>query len=75
MIKMVDSGNDVWIWQNYFRVTSRWLKEHFKLEANKTRLLRIDIPIFIFQGTADGNVPVEGVYDIQSKFSQAKKQI
>jgi pimeloyl-ACP methyl ester carboxylesterase len=73
LVKMVDSGNDSWIWQNYFRVTSRWLKEHFRLEANKTRLLRIDIPVYIFNGTADGNVPIEGIYDIQSRFTQAKK--
>jgi pimeloyl-ACP methyl ester carboxylesterase len=73
LLKMVDLGNDAWIWQNYFRVTSRWLKEHFQLEANKTRLLRIDIPIYIFNGIDDGNVPVEGVYDIQSRFRQVNK--
>lgn len=49
------------------------MKDHFNLEANKTRLLRIEIPIFIFHGTADGNAPVEGVYDIQSRFKQAGK--
>jgi len=73
LIKMIDSGNDAWIWQNYFRVKSKWLKEHFQLEANKTRLLRIDIPVYIFQGTEDGNVPVEGVYNIQTAFRNAGK--
>lgn len=73
LIQMIDSGNDTWIWKNYFRVTSRWLKEHFQLEANKTRLLRIDIPIFIFQGVDDANAPIEGVYDIQSRFKQGNK--
>jgi pimeloyl-ACP methyl ester carboxylesterase len=73
LMEMIDAGNDAWIWQNYFRVSSRWLKEHFKLEANKTRLLRIDVPVYIFHGTDDGNVPVEGVYDIQSRFKQANK--
>jgi pimeloyl-ACP methyl ester carboxylesterase len=71
--KMIDAGNDSWIWKNYFRVTSKWLKEHFELEANKTRLLRLDIPIFIFQGVDDANTPVEGVYDIQNRFEQANK--
>ena len=73
LLKMIDSDSDAWIWQNYFRVNSRWMKEHFQLEANKTRLLRIDIPIYIFHGIEDGNVPVEGVYDIQSRFRQANK--
>jgi len=73
LLKMIDSGNDAWIWKNYFKVTSRWLKEHFQLEANKTRLLRIDIPIYIFHGIDDSNVPIDGVYDIQSKFKEANK--
>jgi len=73
LLKMIDSGNDAWIWQNYFRVKSKWLKEHFQLEANKTRLLRINIPIYIFHGTEDGNVPVEGVYNIQTAFRNAGK--
>lgn len=73
LLKMVESDSDAWIWQNYFRVTSRWLKEHFQLEANKARLLRIDVPIYIFHGVEDGNVPVEGVFDIQSGFRQANK--
>jgi len=51
----------------------RVLKEYFQLEANKTRLLNIDIPISIFQGVDDANTPVEGVYDIQSRFKQANK--
>lgn len=73
LIKMIDTGNDTWIWNNYFRVTSSWLKAHFQLEANKTRLLRIDIPIFIFHGVNDANVPVEGVYDIQSRFREVHR--
>jgi pimeloyl-ACP methyl ester carboxylesterase len=73
LLKMIDSDSDTWIWQNYFRVKSRWLKEHFQIEANKTRLLRIDVPIYIFHGIEDGSVPVEGVYDIQSRFRQANK--
>ena len=73
LLKMIDEGNDTWIWKNYFRITSLWLKEHFKLEANKTRLLNIDIPIYIFQGVEDANASVEGVYDIQSRFKNANK--
>jgi len=43
------------------------------LEANKTRLLNIDIPISIFQGVEDANASVEVVYDIQSRFKKANK--
>lgn len=71
IIKMAEAGNDTWIWNNYFRITSKWLTAHFQLEANKTRLLRLKMPIYIFHGMDDGNVPIEGVYDIQSRFKEA----
>lgn len=70
--KYFDKNNDQ-IWNNYFRVTGKWMKAHFALEANKTRLLRIDIPIYIFQGIDDANAPVEGVFEIKKKFSEAGK--
>lgn len=71
--QMIEAGNDSWIWNNYFRVTSAWLKEHYQLEANKTRLLRVDIPIYIFHGVDDANVTIEGMYDLQSRFTEAHK--
>jgi pimeloyl-ACP methyl ester carboxylesterase len=73
LMKMVDEDNDSWIWNNYFRVTSNWMKAHFALEANKTRLLRIDIPIYIFQGIDDANAPVEGVFDIERRYNEISK--
>jgi len=66
-------NDQVWIWKNYFRVTIGWLKEHFTLEANKTRLLRITIPIHIFHGTVDANVPVDGVIDLENRFKICNK--
>ncbi len=73
VMKMVDESNDSWIWNNYFRVTSKWMKSHFALEANKTRLLRIDIPIYIFHGVDDANAPIEGVFDIKERYNEAGK--
>ena len=73
ILAAVDKNDDEWIWNNYFHVTSAWLKEHFALEANKTRLLRTNIPIYIFQGEDDANCPVEGVYDLQERFKKAGK--
>ena len=65
--------DDTWIWDNYFHVTSAWLTEHFALEANKTRLLRLNMPIYIFHGEDDPNCPVEGVYDLEERFKKAGK--
>lgn len=73
LLKRIEEGNDKWIWNNYFRISSLWLKEHFKLEPNKTRMLNLDLPIYIFQGVEDANASVQGVYDLEARFKQAKK--
>ena len=62
-----------WIWNNYFRVTIGWLREHFALEPNKTQLLRVDIPKYVFHGKEDANVPVESVYDLEIRFRTCNK--
>lgn len=74
MMSKISENDQSWIWNNYFRITIAWLKEHFALEPNKSRLLRITIPIHIFHGTQDINVPVEGVYDIENRFKISNKQ-
>ncbi len=73
ILDAIEKNDDDWIWKNYFRVTTAWLKEHFKLEANKTRLLRLNIPIYIFHGEDDANTPAKGVYEIKSAFDKLKK--
>ncbi len=66
-------NNEDWIWKNYFRVSIPWLREHFSLEANKTRLPRLKIPIYVFHGEADANVDVQGVYDLEKRFAALGK--
>jgi pimeloyl-ACP methyl ester carboxylesterase len=73
VMSAVEKGDDAWIWSNFFRITSAWLKEYFALEANKTRLLRLDLPIYIFHGEDDANVSVAGVLDLQSRFARKGK--
>lgn len=73
VMKAIENGDDDWIWNNYFRITSPWLKEHFKLEPNKDRLLKLELPIYIFHGEWDGSVPVEGAIEIREKFDTLSK--
>lgn len=73
LMKRVKNNDWLWIRSNYFNITPHWFNAHFKLEPNKTRLLRIDIPIHIFHGTEDANVPVETVYDLQERFDVCNK--
>lgn len=73
LMEKTAQGDGTWIWQNYFHVTPQWLKAHYALEPNKTRMLRLDIPVFIFHGTADASAPAEGVRDIEARFRACGK--
>lgn len=73
LIKRVTNNDWLWIRSNYFNITPQWFKSHFRLEPNKTRLLRLNIPIHIFHGTEDASVPVESVYDLQARFGVCNK--
>jgi pimeloyl-ACP methyl ester carboxylesterase len=73
VLNAIEKNDDAWIWTNYFRITTAWLKEYFALEPNKTRLLRIDIPIYIFHGEDDASVSVAGVLDIKDRFAKKNK--
>lgn len=74
LMKRVTNNDWFWIRSNYFNITPQWFKSHFELEANKTRLLRLTIPIHIFHGTKDANVPVESVYDLHKRFEICNKR-
>jgi pimeloyl-ACP methyl ester carboxylesterase len=69
----IDRNDDAWIWKNYFRITSKWAKDYFKLEANKTKLLKLNLPIYVFHGQYDANVPAKGVLELKQDFELANK--
>lgn len=73
LMKRVTNNDWMWIRSNYFNITPQWFKSHFELAPNKTRLLKLNIPIHIFHGTEDANVPVESVYDLQTRFTVCNK--
>ncbi len=64
VLDAISKKDDEWIWKNYYEVTSAWFDGHAKLDANKDRLLKLDIPVNIFHGVYDQNVPVQGAYAI-----------
>ncbi len=74
LLQKTEEGDNSWIWDNYFKITTTWLKQHFKLEANKSRMLRLDLPVYVFHGTMDANTSVEGVYDIEKRFKSLGKK-
>lgn len=74
VLEKTAAKDDDWIWQNYFHISTDWLIEHAKLEANKTRMLRLKMPIYIFHGEDDANCDVNWVYDLKERFAKAKKK-
>lgn len=74
LFKAINDRDDEWLKKNYdIRLTSLWFLEHFKLKPNRETLLELDLPIHIFHGIYDQNVPVEGVYNINQLFKKAGK--
>ena len=73
LLYKLEQNDEDWIWDNYFRISIPWLKEHFVLEPNKTRLPKLDLPIYIFHGTNDAHVPVSSLKDLEQRFKSLSK--
>ncbi|MCF8221971.1 MAG: alpha/beta hydrolase [Bacteroidales bacterium] len=69
----IEENNSDWIWNNFFRVGVPWITDHRELEPNKTRLLKLDIPVHIFHGSDDANAPVEDILALEKKAKDLKK--
>ena len=67
ILSAVERQDDDWIWTNFFRVGARWISQHREVEPNRTRIPRLDLPVFLFHGTDDANCPVQGVIDIGNR--------
>jgi pimeloyl-ACP methyl ester carboxylesterase len=70
----IERKDDEWIWNSFFRIGTQWIDEHRALEPNKTRILKLELPVFLFHGVADANCPVEGVLEMQRRAQEMKKQ-
>lgn len=86
ILDAVERDDDAWLKENYsVRLTSGWFKEHgvarSKAEApiipsNWEMLPRLDIPVFIFHGEDDSNVPASRVRDMEEYLNeQGKKNV
>jgi pimeloyl-ACP methyl ester carboxylesterase len=67
IVKAIENDDNEWLWNSFFRVGAPWLKEHRSLESNRARILRLDLPVFMFHGTADANCPVAGIAQLQKR--------
>ena len=74
MLSAIDRRDDQWLKENYsVQLTSGWFLAHRAFQPNREMLAELDLPIHIFHGTADLNVSVQGVYDIEAAFKALGK--
>lgn len=65
----INSNDDEWLWNNYdLPLTSKWFKGHFALPRVAEALNSLDMPIHIFQGEGDENIPFSDIDKIRNDF-------
>lgn len=77
LFEAVEKGDDKWIEENMYimmpPLMTNWFTAHFELLKTEDIMTKVDIPMYIFQGTYDANCPVQGAYDVQSRFEELGK--
>lgn len=77
LFEAVDRGDDQWVKENMMTIIpplmTTWFKAHFELPKTEEIMTKVDLPIYIFQGTYDANCPVQGTYDVQARFEALGK--
>ena len=73
ILKAVEERNDDFLWQNLANLSSGYLLDGWTAEPTSSFLLKLDMPIAIFHGEADGTTRVEGVRETEAAFRAARK--
>lgn len=74
VFEAIERNDDTWLRENYpVQITSKWCKEHFALPNVSAMLSRLSVPIYIFQGEDDANVPITEIHHIHDDFHRAGK--
>lgn len=75
LLYAIENEDDIWLKENYeVYLTSKWFKEHFSLPPISEILKYINIPIYIFQGKEDANIPIRGIEKIKKDFLEYGKK-
>lgn len=78
LFKAIESGDDKWIKENMSTMMpplmTNWFRAHFELPKTEDIMTKVDIPMYIFQGTYDANCPVQGTYDVENRFKELGKE-
>jgi len=68
----IEKKDNEWLMIN-MGIPYEWLLAHYDLTNNNDILPKLDLPIHILNGTADGFCDIKGVYEIKEKFSKLRK--
>lgn len=74
VFQAIENNDDEWLRENYsVQITSKWCKEHFSLPNIASILCSLTIPIYIFQGEDDANIPISDIDKIRNDFEKKNK--
>ncbi len=74
LFEAIESDNDEWLRDNYeVLITSRWCKEHFALPNILDVMCKLSMPIYMFHGEEDGNIPITDIERFRTDFEKAGK--
>ncbi|MDD2959992.1 MAG: alpha/beta hydrolase [Lachnospiraceae bacterium] len=71
VFQAIEDNNDEWLKNNYsVQITSKWCKEHFALPSISSIMYSLTVPIYIFQGEDDANIPISDIDKICNDFKK-----
>lgn len=77
LFQAVENNDDKWIAETMSTMMpplmTDWFKAHFELPKTEDIMTKVNIPMYIFQGTYDANCPVQGTYDVKNRFEELGK--
>lgn len=75
VFQSIEKNDDEWLRKNYsVQITSKWCKEHFDLPDVSNVVCSLTVPIYIFQGEDDANIPISDIDKIRSDFDKTGKK-
>lgn len=75
VFQAIEDNDDEWLRENYaVQITSKWCKEHFALSDISAVICSLTIPIYIFQGEEDANIPFSDIDKIREDFNKTGRE-
>lgn len=71
VFQAIEDNDDEWLRNNYsVQITAKWCKEHFALPDMATIMRSVNVPIYIFQGEDDANIPISDLDKLRDDFKK-----